>query len=147
MRVTVDEFIAGTGAKFAGKTIGILALRGRICVFDALTILDGVVLGTRSLDLDAGIGVAGRDAGIDDAAGNVVEVDAWMSNARHRDAVEADVIAGNETIPCPVEVKRGRTGDGHARRNVTLAADTVRAGDRDRGAGFSGLDGINDICT
>jgi len=147
MRIAILQNIARSRSELDVNAVSILPLRGWICVIHALTILNRIILGTGSLDLDACIGVAGRDTGIDHAAGDIVEVNPRMVHARHGQAVEAHVIAGNEAVARAVEVERCRTGHRDPGGDVALPAHAIRTGDVDRLAGFGGLNGVDDVRT
>lgn len=114
MRIAIDELVPRARSEFAGEPIGVLALIGGVHVVFALAILNRVVRCARGLNLDAGILVAGGNAGVDNATGFSVDVNARMIHAGDRDAVEPDVIAGDESVAGVVEVERGRAGNRYA---------------------------------
>lgn len=141
--VAGDEFIARTGAEFAGVTVGVSATG--IGVVIALAILDGIVVGTAALDLNTGIVVAVGITRVDDAPGFSINVNTRMIHLRHCDLVEPDVVARNETVARTIEIERGRAGDGDTGRNIALTADAVGTRHIDRLSGLGSLDGVNDI--
>ena len=145
MRIAIDEFISRACPELAGKTIGVLARRGGIHIAFALAILNRVVRCACSLNLNARVLVTGGDAGVDDATGFSVDVNAWMIDAGDSETVESDVIAGDKSVCGVIEVEGGRAGDRYACGDVAGTIHAVGARYIDCLSRLGGLNCVNDI--